>query len=413
MTHHTTQQTPSDWNSYVSSILAKLRRAALERHLRPLPAQPPGFITHDSTRLVNFTSNDYLSLSTHPTILRAAHDAIDQWGLGATASRLISGTKTIHQDAERALAVFKHTDAALIFPSGYQANLGTITALADQNAIIYSDERNHASIVDAVRLSSSSRRIYRHRDPNHLDHLLSQDNAVGLRKLVVTDTLFSTTGTRAPLKDLESVCSRHGALLVVDEAHATGVLGPAGAGLCAQLGIAAPVQVATLSKAFGLAGGFVASSEPIRNLLINRARSFIYTTAPPPLLSAAAIAAAAILSSDQGDRLRARVLQNAQTLRAALRSQGWTVQGSDHILSVILADPQTALRAATLLEDRGIYALPFRPPTVPPGSCLLRLATNAAHGPQDLEIAAAAFASLRKTLPLPNIDTTPTTRSPQ
>ncbi len=372
------------------------KNRSLHRQLTALPPSPPGQCTRPhAPPAVNLTSNDYLGLSHHPDILSAATQAANTWGVGATASRLISGTKRIHSDLENALASFKAMPSALAFPTGFQTNLGALQALATLGVTFYSDEYNHASIVDACKLAKAPTKIFRHRDMDHLRQLLLHHRSQEGTPVIVTDTVFSTTGAKADLPALDALSREFDALLAVDEAHATGVIGPKGAGLCADTAVRAPLQTATLSKAFGAAGGFVATTPPLADLLINEARAFIYTTGLSPVLAAAALQALSIIESPEGARLRAILHQNAIRLASALRHQGWKVSQETHIVAVILGDPLPAIRAAQALARKGVFALPFRPPTVPQGLSLLRLAPSAAHDETDINHVINAFSAIR------------------
>jgi 8-amino-7-oxononanoate synthase len=309
--------------------------------------------------VISFASNDYLGLSRHTDVVAAAHAALDRWGAGSGAARLVGGNRPVHRELEAALAEWKGEEAALLFPTGYAANLGVLSTFGDGDVRILSDERNHASIVDGCRLARAEVCVYRHGDVDHVEHLL----ASGPGAVVVTDTVFSMDGDVAPLDALVAVCRRRGALLVLDEAHA--VLEPD-----PDLDGVDVLRVGTLSKALGSLGGFVAGSAPCIDLLANRARSFIFTTASPPAAVAAARAALRIVRSEEGDALRAR-------LRAAI--DGVRPGHATPIVPVLLGDEGAAMEAAAELLRRGLLVPAIRPPTVPPGTARLRIALSAAH----------------------------------
>lgn len=312
--------------------------------------------------VVSYAGNDYLGLSEHPAVAAAAHEAIDRWGTGSTASRLLVGTRPCHEDLERALAEWKQTDRALVFATGYQANLGVLSSLAGPDVTVISDELNHASIIDGCRLARAPVRIYRHRDVNHLEGLLAE---AGKPSIVISDSVFSMDGDLAPVDDLTACCGRHEALLVLDEAH--GVLGPhvnPGGAACEL------VLVGTLSKTLGSLGGFVAASSAVIDQLVNRARSFIFTTGLSPPDAAAARAAVEIVGSVEGADLVSRLAGHVEQVRRGHQSP---------VIPIIVGPEAAALEASRRLLDRGVFIPAVRPPTVPPGTSRLRIALSAAH----------------------------------
>ena len=349
------------WDAWIDAQLDEVRTAGRWRTNRSIDAFGPA-ATLDGASLVSFASNDYLGLSAHPAVVAAAQEAAGRWGTGSTASRLIVGTRPSHGELEAEIAEWKGCEAALVFSSGYTANLGVLGALGGREVTVFSDELNHASIIDGCRLSRSSVRVYRHGDVQHLDSLLSGTSA---RRLVVTDTVFSMDGDVAPLAELCACCAEHHALLVLDEAHA--VLGPelpsgtAGAGV---------VRVGTLSKTLGSLGGWVAGPNRLIDLLVNRARSFIFTTALSPTDTAAATAALRIVRSPEGHRLITRLRAAVDRLAPGHPSP---------IIPLVLGDESRALDAAAALMDQGLLVPAIRPPTVPPGTSRLRVALSAAH----------------------------------
>jgi 8-amino-7-oxononanoate synthase len=363
------------WKTFAERELEALRAVGRLRRLKPFDAD--GVTGNDGSReLISFASNDYLGLSFHPSVRAAAAAAAQKWGAGSGASRLVTGTRNLHRDLEQAIADWKNTEDALVFPTGYAANLGVLTTLGGEDVTIFSDTLNHASIIDGCRLSKARVQIYGHLDMERLDELMSQTSG---RKIVVSDSVFSMDGDVAPMDRLASLCVRHEALLVVDEAHA--VLGP---DVTMIEGLEC-LQVGTLSKTFGSLGGWVAGSRALIQLLVNRARSFIYTTGLSPSDAAAALAALQIYRSPEGERLR-------QQLRAAV--DAIKPQHPSPIIPVILGDDRAALAAAELLTHRGLYAPAIRPPTVPRGTARLRIALSALHTPEMLTRLRHALAEL-------------------
>ena len=334
-----------------------------------------------------FCSNDYLGLASHPDLLRAASDAARTNGFGAGASRLLSGHLGPHHALEVALADLVRLPSALLYSTGYQANLGVVTALAGPEDLIVSDQANHASLIDGCRLSRATVRIFRHLDPASARDALHTDRPFRHRFLI-TESIFSMDGDRAPLRDLARLASDHNATFIVDEAHALGVLGPSGRGLCQEAGIVPDVLIGTLGKAFGAFGGFVAGADVLRRYLINRSRTFIYTTALPAPVAAAATAGVSLALSDEGDRLRATLAARIRALRAALArlplSHPVPPDGDAPILPVILGPDQAALALSRRLADHGFFVPAVRPPTVPEGTARLRITLSAAHTEGDV-----------------------------
>ncbi|MCB0876252.1 MAG: 8-amino-7-oxononanoate synthase, partial [Solirubrobacterales bacterium] len=337
-------------------------------------------------------SNDYLSLASHPDVVAAAVEATGRWGTGAGASRLVSGNMEPHDELERRLASFHGTETALLFGSGYLANTGVIAALARRGDVVFSDELNHASIIDGCRLAGAETFVYRHRDLEHLAWGLGR--VPGHCGLIVTDGLFSMDGDVAQLGWLRELASRHGAMLMVDDAHAVGALGPGGRGSVAEAGLAGEVDVltGTLGKALGSYGAYACVSRPVRDLLVNTARPFIFSTGLPPAVVAAADAALAILESEP-ERI-ARLRENASTLRAALSASGLEPGGAGaQIMPLRIGDPDRAIAVCRRALDAGVYAQAIRPPTVPEGTSRLRLTVVAGHEPEQLVEAAGIIAA--------------------
>ncbi|MFH1407401.1 MAG: 8-amino-7-oxononanoate synthase [Candidatus Omnitrophota bacterium] len=352
-------------------------------------------IVLEGRHLVNFSSNDYLGLSNHIKLKQAAKRAIDKYGAGSPASRLICGNNTLYGALEGKLARFKKTQAALVFTSGYTANLGIISALASRNAAVFSDKLNHASIVDAIILSRAEIIRYPHKNTALLEETLAKDKHN--TRLIVTDTVFSMDGDIAPLAQIAGLAKKYNAMLMVDEAHATGVLGKTGAGCVEHFGLKNGVhlQMGTLSKAFGCLGGFVCASEEIIEYLINKARSLIYTTALPPSVLASNIAALEIIQTQA--ELRQKLWENVKYFKEGLLRYGFnTMQSATPIIPVLLKDNSLTMKFSGALRDEGIFAVGIRPPTVPPGEARIRLTVTAAHKKAHLDKALDAFAKIGK-----------------
>ncbi len=343
---------------------------------------------------LDFSSNDYLGFARDPRIAAALADAANATGAGAGAARLLTGAHPHHRALERTAAGLVGLPDALLFNTGYCANVGLLQAIAGPGDAIFSDALNHASIIDGCRLSRADVHVYDHASPDHLAQLLAL--VPGQRRVIVSESLFGMDGDHAPLRAIRALADQHGALLVVDEAHALGILGPRGAGLCRHEDIVPDALVGTLGKAFGTFGAFVAGSPDLVAWLCNRARSFVFTTALPPAIAAAATAALDLASGSDGDHRRAVLLQHRAKAARALEALGYPVPASDApILPLRLGSPAATLRAAELLADRGILALPIRPPTVPPGTSRLRLSLSAAHTTTDIDRLASALGELR------------------
>jgi len=344
----------------------------------------------DGTEFINFSSNDYLNLSRHPEIINTAIEALNRYGLGSGASRLLSGTYEAHRRLEERIAEFKGTETALVFNTGYAANTGIIPAIAGDDSMIFSDELNHASIIDGIRLSKAEKRIYRHKDMDHLEALLRESGNISRikKRLIVTDTIFSMDGDIAPLKDLAFLSEKYNALLMIDDAHATGVLGRTGRGGLEHFGITSDrvIQMGTMSKALGCYGSFVAGPEDLINFLINRARSFIYSTSLPPAIVKACIKAFDILEFHSQD-LRAKLWSNRERLYQGIRDLGYDTLGSETpIIPILAKDVKTVLDIAQHLYKNKIFAPAIRPPTVPEGKCRIRFSVSAAHSNEEIDL---------------------------
>jgi 8-amino-7-oxononanoate synthase len=394
--------------SEIAQRLAELESLGLSRRLRMVSGPQGPTVLLDGKPVLLLCSNNYLGLADHPRVREAAADAAMRWGVGAGASRLVSGTMTIHRRLEERLADFKRSEACLLFGSGYLANLGVIGALAGRDAIVFSDELNHASIIDGCRLSRAEIVVYRHRDVEHLDWSLRRHPGRGEGRLIVTDSVFSMDGDVAPLTEIAELASVHGARLVVDEAHATGNLGPDGRGAVAQAGLEGEVDVVigTLGKALGSYGAYACASAETIRYLINTARSLIFSTAPAPPAVAGALAALELLR-ERPHRVE-RLRSNARVLRRALAAEGFPVADVEmQIVPLIVGEEQAAMSLCQAAIERGVFAQAIRPPTVAAGSSRLRLTAMASHTASELRMAASVFGAAARKLGLDPAAMTP------
>ncbi len=380
-----------DW---LDTERATLEQAGLRRHLRTVRSAPTGTINLDGRDVVLLGSNNYLGLSTHPKVIAAAVEATHAFGTGASGSRLISGNSERYASLETNLAETKGTEAALVFSSGYAANTSVIPVLAGDGDLILSDALNHASIIDGCRLSRATKEVYRHCDMEHLKLLLSASTAFR-RRLIVTDGVFSMDGDIAPLPDICNLAAAHDAMVLVDDAHGFGVLGKNGSGTLAHFGLEAEniIQMGTLSKAVGALGGYIAGRHALIEVLINRARGFIFTTGLPPATLAAADVALDVIRSEP--QLRQRLFSHAKRLKTVLIDLGYTLLPSEtQILPVVLGSPQRATNVAEALLTAGVFAPAIRPPAVPTGTSRLRLTVVATHTEAEIQRAIEAFAAV-------------------
>lgn len=383
--------------------LRRLDGAGLRRELRRWEGAQGAWIELDGRRLSSFSSNNYLGLAGHPALTRAAGAVLERVGVGSGASRLIAGNHAEHEALELELARFHRVEAALLFNSGFQANVGVIPALVGAEDLVVSDRLNHASVIDGCRLSRARVLIHDHGDAAHAGRLLAEARSSGRRCLLVTEAVFSMDGDRAPLAELARVAAEHDAWLMVDEAHAVGVLGPAGRGLCAETGVTPDVLVGTLGKAFGSFGAYVAGGAGLRAYLVHRARSFVFTTALPPAVAAASRAALELLAGAEGDRLRAELDRRIDQFRAGLAELDLLADGagSTPVFPVHVGDEARSLEVSRRLLDAGIHAQAIRPPTVPRGTSRLRFALMAAHTPEQIDHVLTALAQLVREEYLP------------
>ncbi len=384
-----------DYYEWLQTEHRALKQAGLLRHLHTVMSPPTSVITLNGNYVVNLGSNNYLGLSTHPSIISAAASAAMVYGAGASGSRLLSGNIECYTTLETNLAKAKGTEAVLVFSSGYVANTSIIPVLAGEGDLILSDEFNHASIIDGCRLSHAKKKIYQHCDVEHLKTLLAEASGYN-RILIVTDGVFSMDGDIAPLRDIYEVTMKYNAMLLIDDAHGFGVLGKDGSGTVAHLGLEGEyiIQMGTLSKAIGGLGGYVAGKRILIDLLINRARGFIFTTGLPPATLAAADAALNVMRSSRN--LRRQLLKHAETMKVALTNLGYTLLPSQtQILPVIIGEPQRATDVAEALLAEDVFAPAIRPPAVPSGTSRLRVTVMATHTDSDIQKAIDAFATVR------------------
>ena len=380
----------------LTARLARVRENGLYRALRPIDGAQDAVVSLNGHDVLLFSSNNYLGLANHPALKRAAAEAIERFGCGSGASRLISGSMAVHHELEARLAALKKTEAALVFPTGYHANVGVLSALMGPGDTILSDGLNHASIIDGCRLSRAEVRVYPHGDTQTLAALLAACPPSG-RRLIVTDTVFSMDGDLAPLAELVELAQHYDAWLMVDEAHATGVFGPHGGGLVEQAGLVDRVDIhmGTLGKALGGIGAYVAGSRELIDWLVNRARSFIYTTGMPPAAAASALAALDLVEREP--ERRQRLWDNTRFLSDGLRGLGYRIGDSrSQILPVIIGDARQTMALAEATLRRGVFAHGIRPPTVPEGTSRIRVTPMATHTRAQLERTLDAFEAAGK-----------------
>jgi 8-amino-7-oxononanoate synthase len=390
----------------IEQRLAELDELGLDRRLRMVSGPQGPTVLLDGRPVLLLCSNNYLGLADHPHVREAAADAAMRWGVGAGASRLVSGTMTIHRRLEERIATFHRSDACVLFGSGYLANAGAIGALAGRGDAVFSDELNHASIIDGCRLSRAEVLVYRHRDMEHLEWLMRRHaggraGRAGAGQVIVSDSVFSMDGDVAPLQEIVELAQAYGARTIVDEAHAIGVLGPGGRGAVAAAGLEGAVDlvVGTLGKALGSYGAYACASEATIDFLINAARPLIFSTAPPPPAVAGALAALEILA-ERPHRVQ-RLRSNARVLRRALTREGFPVQDLEmHIVPVVVGDERAAVELCEAALRQGVFAQAIRPPTVAPGTSRLRLTTMASHTAEELAGAARTLGRAARTLGL-------------
>jgi 8-amino-7-oxononanoate synthase len=382
--------------AWIPQQIEQLDQASLRRTRQARGGPQSATVVAAGRQLINFGSNDYLSLANDSRLADAVSEALQRYGWGSGASPLVTGYSELHEQLERELAAFEHAEAALLFTTGYAANLGAISALVGRDDAIYSDEQNHASIIDGCRLSRATVHVYRHCDASQLRELLEKSGSFR-RRLIVTDSIFSMEGDAAPLPELAELAEHHNTMLMVDEAHATGVFGKTGSGWVEQSGVSARriIRVGTFSKALGGIGGFVAGPAAVRELLLNTARSYIFSTAMPPAVCAAGLMALRIVREEPW-RLQT-LLSRAAHFRDRLREQGWdTGHGRSHIVPVIIGEPGRTMQFAFALRDLGFLVPGIRPPSVPRGRSLLRISVTAGHTEEMVDRLLTALGELRK-----------------
>lgn len=375
----------------LDSELSFIREKGLFRVLTELRSGQTPEVLIGGKKYILLGSNGYLGLATHPEVKKAAREALEKYGAGSGGSRLVSGTTDLHRELEERIAIFKKTEAAIVFSSGYLANIGTIQAVIGKGDVIFSDELNHASIIDGCSLSGVAVRIYRHLDYGHLEDLIKSERTAAA-KLVVTDTVFSMDGDLADLSALCEIAERHDCALMVDEAHATGVMGKRGSGATEHFGVenVVGITMGTLSKAIGSIGGYIAGNKKLIEFIRNRARSFIFDTSPPASALAASLAAIEIIERDKA--MRAHLWEMVEMFKAGLEKTGLEVLPSQSaIVPVLIGEPDEAMRFASVLRKNGVYTPAVRPPSVPAGKCRIRASIMATHEKTHIEKAVKAF----------------------
>jgi glycine C-acetyltransferase len=389
--------------SWLKGELQSLRDQNLYKVPRILNSPAGGRVQMDGREVINLSSNNYLGLANDPRVRQAAEEAIERWGVGAGAVRWIGGTMEVHDELERKLAEFKHVDSVLVFTGGFTANSGCIPAVVTKDDVIISDELNHASIIDGVRLSAASYKksdgwVYAHKDMDALEDCLKR--AQGFKKrMIITDGVFSMDGDIAPLPEIVALAEQYDAFVMVDDAHASGVLGKNGAGTASHFGLygRVDIQLGTLSKALGVIGGYIAGSHELKDWLINRGRPYLFSTAHPPMVAAALIKALEIMQTDPTPM--ERLWSNARRWKVMLNEAGFDTMGSETpITPVYVGDEGAAQRMERMLWDEGVYALAIVYPTVGLGKARIRTMPNATHTEEDLDQALRAFVKVRDQL---------------
>ncbi len=389
--------------SWLGAQIGELKEAHLYKVPKILETPAGGRVTMNGKEVVNLSSNNYLGLANHPKVVAAAHAAIDRWGVGAGAVRWIGGTMSVHEELEERLASFKHTEAVLVFTGGFTANAGTIPAVLTNKDVVISDELNHASIIDGVRLSPAKYKksegyVFPHKDMEALEKILQNTQSFE-KRMIITDGVFSMDGDIAPLPTIVELAEKYDAFVMVDDAHASGVLGKNGAGTTSHFGLygRVDIQLGTLSKALGVVGGYIAGSALLKDWLINRGRPYLFSTAHPPMVAAALIAALDVMENDP-EPMR-KLWENTKWWKAALQEAGFDTMGSETpITPVYVGDEKKSAEMERMLFDEGVYALSIAFPTVARGKARIRTMPSAAHTQEDLEFALAAFKRVRDKL---------------
>ena len=384
------------FDQFLNGELKSIDEAGLLRSLLRIETPQQVEVHSGDRKLINFSSNDYLGLAAHESLRMAAQAGVETLGAGAGSARLISGSQMIAHELEAALGAFKQTEAALSFSSGYAAALGTVPALVGQGDVVIIDKLVHACLVDAARLSGAKLRVFKHNDLSDLEAILQWADEREGNTLVISESVFSMDGDQAPLRDLVQLKNRYGAWLMLDEAHATGLYGAGRRGIAEEIGMAehVEVQLGTLGKALGAAGGYICGSQALIDLLVNRARSFIFSTAPVPAQLAAAKRGVELLQSNEGEVLRTRLWANVDILKNGLIQQGWELPvGRSAILPLMIGDEREALTLAERLREAGIWVPAVRYPTVARGAARLRVTVSAAHQMEHLNALLDALAN--------------------
>ena len=372
----------------IGDDLEAIREAGLWRELRQIESTQSTRIKLGGRKVINFSSNDYLGLAGHPALDQAAREAVEHFGVGSGASRLICGSLQPHHELESALAKWQGTESALVFSTGFAAAQGVLTSLLGRGDVVILDKKSHASTIDAAKLSGATMRVFRHNDLDNLEKLLQWAADRGGRVLVATESVFSMDGDHAPLVGIVELKERYGAWLMLDEAHAVGLYGPLGQGLAAAGGLSERIEIrmGTLGKAVGAAGGFICGSRRLTELLVNKARSFIFSTAPSPAVSAAARAGVELTQGAEGQSLRSQLWQRVDELRRAAGSLGWqTPAEPSAILPLIVGGEAKAVATMERLREAGFFIPAIRYPTVPRNEARLRVTLTANHTAEDIQ----------------------------
>jgi len=385
-------------DQWLSERIEKTKQVGLYRKLRTMSTASQPQMLVNGTQQIVFSSNNYLSLANNPILIEEAVKTVKEFGIGSSGSRLTTGNTEWHEKLERRIAIFKRMEAALLFSSGYLANVGVLSSLPEKGDVLLSDQLNHASIIDGCRLSKAETVIYKHTDMNNLEEKL-KETQIYTRRFIVTDGVFSMDGTIAPLDQIMKLAKQYNAYVIVDDAHATGVLGERGRGTSEFFGVSPDVVIGTLSKAVGVEGGFVTGSKVLIEFLLNHARTFIFQTSIPPVSCAAACAAIDIIEKSQ--KKRESLLRKIKIIKNSLEEMGFIVYGQNTpIIPVIIGDPEMSVRFSNKLQENGIYAPAIRPPTVPKEESRIRLTVTADHNDLQVEYMLATFAEIGRELEL-------------
>jgi len=369
----------------IRKVLEERKEKGLLRRLKPASLRQGGRVNFEGREYVDFSSNDYLGLSRHPRLLAAAQSAIEKFGVSAGASRLMSGDLKLHHELEERIAIFKNKEAAIFFNSGYQANTGIISCLYGKGDCVFSDRLNHASIIDGILLSGARMFRFLHNDAGHLDSLLKKERGKFGKALIITESVFSMDGDKAPLKELAALKEKYNCQLFVDEAHATGIFGASGSGLAEEQGVGERIDflMGTFSKALAGFGAYLAASRETIQYLINACRSFIYSTSLPPAIIYSNLVSLDLVKEEPFRR--EKVLGNAEYLRGSLKSKGFEIKGESQIIPLITGTNASAIDFAYRLQQKGYWVLPIRPPTVPENEARIRFSLSASHEKETLD----------------------------